>query len=122
MPERIFQVRWPDGYTVSYYSPSSTVSDRLSVGASYTVEDFVARTRVAMQIASDRVNRKYGYSCSSALDTLRQIESTAARFGGRLGASVSIVEMYEPGIAAVEATIDAGLAAAENAEPVSGGE
>ncbi|HEY2736315.1 MAG TPA: MSMEG_0570 family nitrogen starvation response protein [Polyangiales bacterium] len=80
MPERYFDVRWPDGKKDSYYSPSTAILDHLTAGESYPLADFVARARVALHAASERVRAKFGYSCSSALDTLRQIEDTAEAY------------------------------------------
>jgi uncharacterized repeat protein (TIGR04042 family) len=80
MPELHFSVRWPDGSAVRYYSPSTIIRAHLREGASYSILEFVAHVREALLIASERVRGKYGYACSSAMDTLRQIEETAERF------------------------------------------
>lgn len=77
MPEVHFEVRWPSGTTCSYYSPSTIVHQHLKAGASYELNDFLARTEVAMNAASERVRAKYGYACSSALDTLARIQEAA---------------------------------------------
>jgi len=77
MPEMHFRVRWPNGATVECYSPSYIIEEYLSVGQSYPVSDFVARTRKALNIASDRVRERYGFACSSAFDTQASIEETA---------------------------------------------
>ncbi len=78
MPEMHFRVEWPNGHVDRCYSPSYIVEEHLTVGESYSVTEFVARTRTALQIASDRVPAKYGFACSSALDQLGVIEETAA--------------------------------------------
>jgi len=44
MPEVHFEVRWPSGATRRYYSPSTIVHEHLKAGASYELQDFVART------------------------------------------------------------------------------
>lgn len=77
MPEVHFEVRWPSGLTHRYYSPSTIVHEHLEAGASYSVKEFLSRTEVAMNAASERVRAKYGYACSSAMDTLAQIKETA---------------------------------------------
>ncbi len=77
MPEMHFRVRWPNGATVSCYSPSYVIEDYLCVGQSYPVLDFVARTRTALEIASERVRQRYGFACSSALEQQAAIEQTA---------------------------------------------
>ena len=78
MPEMHFRVRWPNGATVDCYSPSYVIEDYLSEGQSYAVSDFVERTRKALNIASERVRERYGFSCSSALDQLSAIEELAS--------------------------------------------
>lgn len=74
MPEMHFRVRFPDGATIDCYSPSYVIEDYLSEGKTYTVPDFLERTRSALNIASERVRERYGFSCSSALDQLAMIE------------------------------------------------
>lgn len=78
MPEMHFRVEWPNGHVVRCYSPSYVIEEHLAEGSTYTVADFVARARAALEIASERVRAKYGFACSSALDQLRAIEETAA--------------------------------------------
>ena len=79
MPEMHFKVEWPNGVVEDCYSPSYVIEEHLVVGEAYAVDDFVARARAALTIASERVLAKYGFECSSALDQLRAIEERAAR-------------------------------------------
>ncbi|MFZ5893289.1 MAG: MSMEG_0569 family flavin-dependent oxidoreductase [Myxococcota bacterium] len=78
MPEMHFRVKWPSGHIEDCYSPSYVVEEHLSEGSDYDVDDFVARVRTALNIASERVLARYGFECSSALDQVRAIEATAA--------------------------------------------
>jgi uncharacterized repeat protein (TIGR04042 family) len=80
MPEMRFVVRWPDGASETCYSPSLVIKDYFREGASYALADFLARSREALLIASDRVKAKYGRPCSLALGQLAQIENAVARF------------------------------------------
>lgn len=80
MPEIRFVVRWPDDTIMRCYSPSLVVTEMLEIGPLYAVEDFVQRSRRALTIASQRVEEKYGFACSRALNQLAEIESTARRF------------------------------------------
>lgn len=91
MPEVIFKVRWPDQSTADYYSPSTAVHAHFAVGASYTLDEFLTRSRAAMLAASERVRAKYGYTCSSAMDTLGQIETRVGEFGSWADARVVVV-------------------------------
>ncbi|MFZ2405034.1 MAG: MSMEG_0570 family nitrogen starvation response protein [Methylobacter sp.] len=80
MPEMRFRVRWPDESTSLCYSPSQVVKDFFNPGETYELDDFIARSRAALQIASERVRQKYGYTCSSAMSQLGEIETIASRF------------------------------------------
>jgi uncharacterized repeat protein (TIGR04042 family) len=92
MPEMTFQVRWPDGVEQQCYSPSLVVHDYLSVGATYDVAEFVARTGRAMAEAGERVRAKYGFACTSAAATAREIQRAAVRYPA--DAAIRIVAMH----------------------------
>jgi uncharacterized repeat protein (TIGR04042 family) len=94
MPEMRFLIRWPDGTPEHCYSPSLVIKDFLSPGQSYPLDDFVGRSRTALNIASDRVKAKYGWPCSRAAATLAQIEKAAASFQTLPDARVT-VEAFE---------------------------
>jgi uncharacterized repeat protein (TIGR04042 family) len=64
MPEMRFVVRWPDGVKDTCYSPSLVIKDYFREGETYALADFVARSREALTIASDRVKAKYGHAGS----------------------------------------------------------
>jgi len=78
MPEMHFLVRWPNGREMRCYSPSLVVYDYLDAGETYSVDDFLARSRTMLGIASERVRAKFGFACSSALDQLAALEEEAA--------------------------------------------
>lgn len=88
MPEMRFVITWPDGEKETCYSPSLIVRDFLAEGESYPVADFMKRSREALTIASNRVEAKYGFACSSANDQLARIEAAAATFFDRPDARV----------------------------------
>ena len=91
MPEVHFRVRWPDEQTVVYYSPSTAVYAHFAAGESYELADFLERSRAAMQQASERVRAKYGYTCSSAMDTLAEIETKAEALRDRTAAKITVL-------------------------------
>jgi len=95
MPEMRFRVRWPDQSETLCYSPSLVIKDFLTPGESYELADFVARSREALQIASERVRQKYGYYCSSATSQLTEIERIAARFAETENPNVLVKEFIE---------------------------
>ncbi|WP_375383872.1 MSMEG_0570 family nitrogen starvation response protein [uncultured Microbacterium sp.] len=80
MPELTFAVRWPDGRQTSHYSPSLVIHDFLTVGARYPVSDFVGRTSEALAIASERVHAKYGFACTSAMQSEQAIAQEAQSY------------------------------------------
>ena len=91
MPVMHFRIRWPDQSELRCYSPSLVVQDFLTPGESYALADFVARSREALGIASERVRAKFGFACSQAMDQLAEIESQAARFQDQPDARVAVV-------------------------------
>ena len=93
MPQMTFHVRWPDGSRQRCFSPSTVVAEHLTPGASYALEEFVARSRTALGEASDRVAAKYGFACTSAAAQLTDIEQRAETFAGHAGAEV-VVERF----------------------------
>jgi uncharacterized repeat protein (TIGR04042 family) len=93
MPAMHFRIQWPDGSEANCYSPSTVVSDFFLPGRRYPVDDFVARSRQALQIGSERVREKYGFACSAAMDQLAQIERDAERFVGEPNAAVTVIEL-----------------------------
>ncbi|PPD33737.1 MAG: hypothetical protein CTY18_09410 [Methylomonas sp.] len=95
MPEMRFRVRWPDQSESLCYSPSLVIKDFLEPGKSYPLEEFVSRSREALQIASERVRQKYGYTCSSAMSQLADIEAVATRFWDDDDPRVTVIEFIE---------------------------
>lgn len=80
MPEVYFDIVWPDGEREVCYSPSSIVKAYFSAGESYDLEEFVDRSRQALNQASDRVRQKYGHPCRLALGQLQTIEEKASHY------------------------------------------
>ena len=91
MPVMHFHVRWPDRSESRCYSPSLVIQDFFVPGDSYSLDDFLARSREALQIASERVRAKYGFACSQAMDQLAQIEAIAGRFAHQPDAEVAVL-------------------------------
>jgi uncharacterized repeat protein (TIGR04042 family) len=91
MPVMHFHVRWPDQGETRCYSPSLVVQDFLVPGQRYPLADFVARTREALGIASERVRAKFGFACSQAMDQLAEIEAIASRFNSEPDAQVTVL-------------------------------
>ena len=90
MPEMRFAIRWPDGTKESCYSPSLVIKDFFAVGQSYTLAEFLVRSRTALKIASERVRVRYGHPCGRALAQLARIEAAARPFSSAPDARVAI--------------------------------
>lgn len=95
MPEMNFRVRWPDDSRTLCYSPSLIIKDYFKPQQSYPLDRFVADCREALNIASERVHKKFGFYCSSAAQQLQEIERIAARFEGQTDAVVYVEEFIE---------------------------
>ncbi len=92
MPEINFQIQWPDGTQQSCYSPSLVVKQYFTPGEEYQLTEFVEKSRIALNIASDRVKEAYGFPCSRALGQLQQIESKASEYQKLSEAKVLFVD------------------------------
>jgi uncharacterized repeat protein (TIGR04042 family) len=73
---------------------SLVIKEHFVSGQSYPLADFLARSRTALVIASDRVKARYGHACSLALGQLAEIEAGCARFADIESAHVR-VERFE---------------------------
>lgn len=95
MPEIRFQIQWPDGSQEMGYSPSLVIKDYLTPGIDYDLNDFLERSHTALQIASDRVQAKYGFPCGRAMGQLAQIQHRASHFSNTPQAKVRILSYLE---------------------------
>lgn len=73
MPSVNFKVIWPDGDQVTYYSPSTIVHEHLAAGGKYSQAEFDQRIHSALNAASERVYKKFGYYCTAASAELEKI-------------------------------------------------
>ncbi|MFI5541723.1 MSMEG_0570 family nitrogen starvation response protein [Nocardia sp. NPDC051900] len=99
MPEVTFDIRWPDGNVQSCYSPSLVIHDHLATGVDYPIDDFLTRASSALNSASERVREKFGFYCTSAMQTLHAIEASAAQARTSPG-TVRVLSMTPPSVEA----------------------
>jgi uncharacterized repeat protein (TIGR04042 family) len=90
MPEMRFHIRWPDGRSETCYSPSLVIENFFAPGESYPLAEFLQRSRAALNIASDRIEAKYGHACSLAAAQLTRIETVAKTFADVPEARVTV--------------------------------
>jgi uncharacterized repeat protein (TIGR04042 family) len=95
MPEIRFQIEWPDGSPEVCYSPSLIVKDYFTPNSDYDLDDFVTRSREALNIASDRVKAKYGSPCGLALGQLQVIETKSRQYRNLPEAKVRFLDFIE---------------------------
>ena len=95
MPEIRFQIQWPDGTQDLCYSPSLVVKEYFTPNTGYALDEFVTRSRTALQIASDRVQAKYGFPCGRAMSQMAHIEAIAARYGQHPHPVVQVLQFIE---------------------------
>ncbi|MBB3051778.1 putative repeat protein (TIGR04042 family) [Prauserella isguenensis] len=77
MPEVYFHVRWPDGVSRRFYSPSTVIEEHLRTGGRYRIGDFLERTRAALVVASERVAAVHGFPCGRAAATVVALDDLA---------------------------------------------
>ncbi len=92
MPETRFKIQWPDGSEEICYSPSSIVKQYFEPEHDYELAEFVDRARTALNIASDRVQAKYGSPCGLAIGQLAEIQSIASQFSSDSRPLVRVIE------------------------------
>ena len=95
MPEINFKIQWPDGTEQTCYSPSLVVKKYFNPGEIYKLEEFVAKSRTALNIASDRVKQAYGFPCSKALVQLKQIESEASKYQNLTAPEILFIDFVD---------------------------
>ena len=78
MPEVNITVELPDGTTRHCYSPSSVVRTYFEKGDTLKAPEFCQKSRSALTEASARVKQKFGFECTAAASSLREIESWTA--------------------------------------------
>lgn len=94
MPEMTFTVRWPDGTVADHYSPSLVVHDHLAEGATYPVAEFRERSATALRLAAERIRERFGFTCTSAVDSLLGIDRLAASYPADAG--VTVLRLHPP--------------------------
>ncbi|MBC2605029.1 MSMEG_0570 family nitrogen starvation response protein [Pelagicoccus albus] len=69
-----FTVELPDESIRSCYSPTSIARQYFKSGEVITVEEFVSKSRSALNEASSQVEEVFGYVCSGAAASIANIE------------------------------------------------
>jgi uncharacterized repeat protein (TIGR04042 family) len=81
VPEVGFTVRWPDGTSSSFWSPSRVLRSYFGAGTRLSVRQFVELGVAALDLADERVRQKYGFRCGGVAATVEAIRARAGDFG-----------------------------------------
>ena len=80
MPEVHFDIEWPDSEVTTHYSPSTVVIEYFQAGRSLSIAELRTESAEALGRAAERVRLKYGFVCTSAADSLRDISKRAGQY------------------------------------------
>ena len=94
MPSVNFTVKWPNGQQDDFYSPSTIVYEYFKKGQQWQAQDFLNQAEIALHAASERVRARYGFACSSAMDTLNRIQIKAQHVALQPSDCIEITDIY----------------------------
>lgn len=94
MPSVNFTVKWPNGQSSNFYSPSTIVYEYFQKGQQWAGQEFLNQADQALHAASERVRARYGFACSSAMDTLNCIQEQAKSFSLKPEDTIEITDIY----------------------------
>lgn len=94
MPSVNFTVKWPNGEISNFYSPSTIVYQYFQKGQKLAANDFLEIANVALNAASERVRQRYGFACSSAMDTLNQIIQQSKKNEIKNQDFIEVIDIY----------------------------
>ena len=93
MPALNFEIEWPNGEIMECYSPSTIVLQYLQDGDSFTIDELIAVSGTALDMASKRVEERFGFECAAAAEQKDKILRNAACCGS--GETVRILNIQE---------------------------
>lgn len=93
MPALNFEIEWPNGEVMECYSPSTVVLQYFQAGDSFTVDELIAVSRTALNMAGKRVEERFGFECTAAAEQRDKILRNAEYFGS--GEMVRILKIKE---------------------------
>ena len=94
MPSVNFTVKWPNGQQENFYSPSTIVYEYFKKGQQWQGYEFLTQAETALQAASERVRARYGFACSSAMDTFNRIQDKAHHLALQPTDYIEITDIY----------------------------
>ena len=94
MPSVNFTVKWPNGKSSNFYSPSTVVYEYFEKGQEWAGDRFLTQATQALEAASERVRMRYGFACTSAMETLHRIQHEAALLGLTPEDKIEILDIY----------------------------
>ena len=94
MPSVNFTVKWPNGQSSHFYSPSTIVYEYFQQGQQLAGQEFLKQAEQALNAASERVRARYGFACSSAMDSLNRIQTQAKELALKPEDTIEITDIH----------------------------
>ncbi len=82
MPVTYIHIQWPNEEEDQVYSPSSIIENYFTPQQEITVTKFNALCNESLTKASDRVAKKFGFACTSAMAEMQRITSCCKNHDG----------------------------------------
>ncbi len=74
MPVTHVHIEWPDQKADQIYSPSSIIKEYFKPAEELAMADFLTACTESLNQASQRVEKKFGFECTSASAELQRVE------------------------------------------------
>jgi len=92
MPEVTLVVKWPDEHLQNIYSPSTVIHEYFQAGQIMSVDEFLEKSTAALKHASDKVEAKFGFACTSAMASIDAVHKRS-QFIEEKKSSVEIIDL-----------------------------
>ncbi len=80
MPITYINIEWPDKEVDKVYSPSSVIEDYFEAGNTLKIDIFLNQCNQGLNEASERVRKKFGYACTSAMAEASRISKKCKEY------------------------------------------
>ena len=94
MPALNFEIEWPNGEIMECYSPSTIVLRHFQAGDIFTIDELTTVVQVAFEMASDRVEERFGFRCAAAAEQRAKILRRAECFESSQSVQISAIREH----------------------------